>query len=121
MLANTITLTYSGGPLVFTRIREVGTTSVYRYRDANSTFLVSIKQTSYKDATRGVNVKRHAVDMVVTVNPVAPSIIPEVRKCYTVIENDEVHTVSSIQAVVNAVATFVQDGTNSTALIGEEY
>lgn len=121
MFADTITFTYAGSPVVLTRIREQGSTSVYRHRAVDGTFLCTIKQTSYKDATRGVTVKRHAVDLVLTIDPVAPKVIPEVRKSYTVIENDEVHAVAQLIPVVSAVADFVKVAANAEKLIGEEY
>lgn len=124
MLANTLTFNYGGSPMVFTRFREQGTSSIYRHKVGSSTLTLTVKQTSYLDKSRNVAVMRHAVDLTTVINPTAPDTTPEVRKAYFVIENDaDCPDLAGFKSgLVECVAGIMADDTFQTSIIdSEEY
>jgi len=123
MFANTLIFAVGGVNKTLTRVRENAGSSIYRLREATGTYTVTIKQTSYIDGKRGgVNVERRTVEMVHTIFPVAPATVSEIRKSYTVIENDaSTADITLTRNVSKAVADFVGLAANADMLLIGEY
>lgn len=121
MLANTLTLTIYGLARTLVRFREVGTSSVYRLRDGNALFMLTVKQSGYQDKIRKMEVKRHAFDLTITVDPTAPAIIPEIRKAYFVLERDERTTALAMTDLMSSLGAIMSTPGIQTPLVNEEY
>lgn len=122
MLANTITISVNAVNKILTRISENPGKSVYRLKEATGSFLLTIKQTSYKDAARNKTVERHSFDLVQTILPVAPATQPEIRKSYQVIENDsDTADFVNTRYVSKAVSDYLAVAANVDPLIAGEY
>lgn len=91
---DTITITINSVARVLTRIKDDGYSSEYRLRLAGTDeFRFFIRNTTYTDKVSGRAVDRHAVELTHTVLPVAPAVVPTVRKVYTVLENQQMDTI----------------------------
>jgi len=85
---DTITITVNSVAKVLTRVNSGQEyTSEYRLRGTLDEYRLKIRHTSFKDAARaGLAINRHNVELVHTVFPVSPSLIPTIRKSYVVFE-----------------------------------
>lgn len=92
---DTITITINAVAKVLQRLDNgLAYSSEYRLRNANvDDFVMSIRNTSYTDKVTKRKIDRHSVELVHTVNAIAPSEIPTVRKVYLVLENQAVDTI----------------------------
>lgn len=120
MFADTLTITINGAAKVLTRVNQDGYSSEYRLRAAGESFSLKLRNTSFKDKSRGgVSVDRHAMELVHTVEPVAPATVATIRKTYAVIENDiSDGLVSPAKHAVGALAFLTE--ANITKLLGWE-
>lgn len=124
MFANTLVLAVGGVNKTLTRIKEPNAnSSVYRLREASGAIQMTIRQTSYADKARGgVLVKRHTLEVLHSLNPVAPATTPEYRKALMVIENDDsTSDITLTRNISKAVADFVGTVANADQLLGDEY
>jgi len=90
MFANTITVTINALAKTLTRINQDNYCSEYFLREADGEYRLTIRNSSFVDKKRiGAGAtERHTLQLVHTLNPVAPSTVSKVRKTYVVIEND---------------------------------
>lgn len=87
----------SGNPLESKYLLR-GTTDQYELRIAHKT---------YKDSSRaGTVVNRHTAELIHTVYPVAPAVIPTIRKSYTVLEETPTDLVADVQKFDEAFVAF---------------
>lgn len=122
MLANTITIAHNAVNKILTRIKEDPGKSIYRLKEATGTFQLTVKQTTYVDSSRSKVVERHAFDLVYTILPVAPAIVPEIRKSYVVIENDQdTADFVNVRYVSKAVSDYLAVAANVDPIIAGEY
>lgn len=122
MLANTITVSVNAVNKILTRVKEDPGKSIYKLKEATGQFVLTIKQTSFKDTARAVTVERHAFDLVHTLLPVAPATHSEIRKSYIVIENDA-DTVDYVNTryISKAVSDYTAVAANVDPIIAGEY
>lgn len=90
MFSDTITITINSVAKVLTKINQDGYSSEYLLREATGSFSLKLRNSTYMDKTRKIKVDRHNVELVQTVNAVAPATNDTVRKFYSVLENDTV-------------------------------
>lgn len=89
MFSDTITITINAVAKVLTRINQDGYSSEYLLRSAVDEFRLKLRNSEYKDKTRGnLRVARHNIELVQTIYPVSPATTPQIRKYYAVHEND---------------------------------
>lgn len=110
MFSDTITLTIDADAKVLNRINQDGYTSEYFLRESDGSLRLKLRNTSYKDKSRGgVAVDRHNIELVHTVYPVAPATFPTIRKYYSVLENDQSDDISMSAVTALAVVDFQTD------------
>lgn len=86
---STLTVTINAVAKVLTRIRDDGYSSEYLLRGTLDEYRLQIRHSKYTDKNRGGKVvDRHNVELVHTVYPVSPSVVPTIRKAYVVLENE---------------------------------
>lgn len=84
---DTITFTVNSVAKVLTRVNSGAPYSAeYRLRGSLDEYKFVIRHTSFIDKVTKVNRNRHSGELTHTVYPVSPSVIPTVRKSYTVLE-----------------------------------
>lgn len=93
MFADTLTITINAIAKVLPKINQDGYSSEYFLRETDGEFRLKLRNSTYVDKKRGVTVDRHNVELIHTVYPVAPSVVPLIRKAYSVLENDRTDTV----------------------------
>ena len=94
MFADTITITINTVAKALVRINQDAYSSEYLLRETTGEFRMKIRNTSYTDNKRGgIRVDRHAVELVQTLNAVAPAIYGLRRKAVVSFENDATDTV----------------------------
>jgi hypothetical protein len=120
MFTDTITITINAIAKVLNRVNQDSYGSEYYLRETASAFRLKLRNSSYKDKTRGgIGVDRHNIELTETVFPVAPATIPTVRKYYSVLENDQADTVVSSAKFAAGVSGF-QTEANFTKLLNWE-
>lgn len=119
MFADTLTITINSVAKVVTKINQDGYSSEYLLRESTGEFRLRLRNSSYTDKSRGVQVDRHNIELVQTVFPVAPATVSTVRKYYSILENDKTDlTVDS--AKFAAGVTGFQTEANFTKLLNWE-
>lgn len=89
MFADPLAVTINAVAKNLIRINQDGYSSEYLLKEASGEYRLRIRNTSYLDKARGNRkVDRHNVELTHTIYPVAPAVFPEIRKVYTVFEND---------------------------------
>jgi hypothetical protein len=101
------------------RIRQDNYSSEYMLRSATDEFRMNIRNTSYSDKKRGVEIDRHNVELIHTVFPVAPATLSTVRKVYAVIENQKGDSLTDPQYVASGLFAFLS-AANITKLLNFE-
>ena len=120
MFTDTLTVTINAVAKVLNRINQDGYGSEYFLREATGTFTLKLRNSSYKDKTRGgVTVDRHNIELVHVVFPVAPATVNTIRKYYSVLENDLTDDIVS-QAKFAAGISGFQTEANFTKLLNKE-
>jgi hypothetical protein len=120
MFSDTITITINAVAKVLNRVNQDSYGSEYYLRDANGSFRLKLRNTSYTDKTRGgVKIDRHNIELVETVFAVAPAVINTVRKYYSVLENDQADSIVSSAKFAAGVTGF-QTEANFTKLLNWE-
>lgn len=95
MFADPITVTINSVAKVLTRINQDGYASEYLLRDTLEEFRLKVRHSTYTDKKRaGKVIHRHTIELVQTIYPVSPSVIPTIRKAYTVLENESTEAVT---------------------------
>lgn len=89
MLADPAVVTINAVAKNLVRINQDGYSSEYLLRTATEEHRMKVRNTSYVDKARSVNVDRHNVELVHTIFPVSPATLSTVRKTYVVIENQQ--------------------------------
>lgn len=89
------------------RINQDKYSSEYLLRSSTEEHRLFIRNTSYYDKTRGVNIDRHNVEIIHTVFPVAPSTLSTRRKVYTVVENQQGDTLTDPRNVALGLYAFL--------------
>jgi len=93
MFSDTLTVTINAVAKNLVRINQDRYSSEYYLREATGEFTLRIRNTSYKDKTRGTDVDRHNIELIHKVYPVAPALVGVQRKSYVVFENDRGDTI----------------------------
>lgn len=119
---DTITLTVNSVAKVLTRVNSGDAYAAeYRLRGTADQYVMKIRHTSFSDKARpGKVVNRHNVEVVQTIFAVAPSVIPTVRKTYTVFEESNDDVVADVQKFDEAVMVFTALAANITKLLNYE-
>jgi hypothetical protein len=94
MFADPTTVTIDGSGKALVRINQDGYSSEYLLRSTDDEYRLRIRNTSYLDRKRNVQIDRHNVELTHTIFPVAPATLSCVRKCYIVLENQQGDTLS---------------------------
>ncbi len=94
MFTDTITITINSVAKNLVRINQDGYASEYFLRETTGDFRLRIRHTNYTHKTTGKVIDRHNVELVQTVYPVAPAVVPTIRKAYTVLENERVDAIT---------------------------
>jgi hypothetical protein len=96
MFSDTLTITINSVAKVLTRINQDKYSSEYFLRETDGQFKLRIRNSSYQDRTRGgAAVDRHNVEVIHSLNPVAPALYGVCRKAYFVLENDQADTTTN--------------------------
>lgn len=119
MFADTITVTINSVAKVLTRVNQDGYASEYFLRSSTDEFTLKLRNTEYTDKSRGVKVYRHSIELVQTVYPVSPAVVPTVRKYYCVLENDQTSDIVSDAKFAVGIVAF-QTEANFTKLLNKE-
>lgn len=113
----TLTVTINAVAKVLTRIRDDGYSSEYLLRGTADEFRLKIRHSSYTDKARGGKViDRHNLELVHTVYPVSPSVVPTIRKAYVVFENEATDLVTDSVNFNNGTLAFLTSA-NVTDLV----
>lgn len=114
---STLTVTINSVAKVLTRIRDDGYSSEYLLRGTLDEFRLKIRHSNYTDAARGGKIiDRHNVELVQTVYPVSPSVVPTIRKAYVVLENEATDAVTDSLNFDNGTLAFLSSA-NVTDLL----
>lgn len=103
MFADPQTITINAVDKTLKKINQDKYSSEYLLRSSTDELRLVIRNTSYLDKKRGVNIDRHNCELTQTVFPVAPATLSTVRKCYTVIENQQGDTLTDPTNVASAL------------------
>lgn len=93
MFSDTLSVTINAVAKTLVRINQDRYSSEYFLRETLGEFTLRIRNSSYIEKTRKVNVDRHNIELIHTIYPVAPALVPTVRKAYVVFENDRGDTI----------------------------
>lgn len=117
---DTITITINAVARILTRVKDDGYSSEYRLRiSGTDEFRLFIRNTSYTDKSSGRLVDRHAIEFNHVVLPVAPAVVPTVRKVYTVLENQQLDSlVDPVKMAVGFLAFLTE--ANLTKIVNFE-
>nr|UJQ85066.1 MAG: putative coat protein [Leviviridae sp.] len=85
---DTITITINSVAKVLNRINQDGYSSEYFLRGTLDEFSLKIRNTSFTNTATGKVTDRHNAELIQTVYPVSPAVVPTIRKAYTVLENE---------------------------------
>jgi hypothetical protein len=113
MFADPQTLTVNSVAKALNKIGVGNGTSEYLLRTSTDEFRLNIRNTSYTDKKRDVQIDRHNVEFVHTVFPVAPATHSLVRKAYVVIENQKGDTLTDPTYVASALFAWLTASTNA--------
>lgn len=116
---DTITVTVNSVAKVLTKIISGDPlTSTYRLRGTSDQYDLKIAHKTFVDKVRGT-VNRHSMELIHTIYPVAPSVIPTVRKTYSVMEETPSDIVADVQKFDEAFAALLS-AANITKLLNYE-
>jgi hypothetical protein len=107
MYADPAVVTINAVPKNLVRINQDKYSSEYLLRSTTEEFRLNIRNTSYTDKKRGVDINRHNVEIINTVFPVAPATLSVVRKAYCVIENQIGDTLTDPRNVALGIFAFL--------------
>lgn len=113
MFADPQTVTINAVGKVLTRVNQDQYSSEYRLREATGEYKLSIRNTSYLDKKRGVQIDRHNIELTQVVFPVAPATLSTVRKCYAVVENQVGDTLTDPVLVAAGLFAWATASTNA--------
>jgi len=113
MFADPQTVTVNTVAKALVRINQDGYGSTYLLRSSTDEYRLSIKNSTYTDKKRAVQIDRHTVELVHTVFPVAPATLSVIRKVYTVIENQQGDTLTDPTFVASALYAWLTASTNA--------
>jgi hypothetical protein len=120
MFADPLTVTINGVAKNLIRVNQDGYSSEYLLKETTGEYRLRLRNTSYNDKARGSRkVERHNVELVHAIYPVAPAIYPEIRKVYTVFENDVGGDNALVAKTVAGLSTLMSEA-NATKLINFE-
>lgn len=119
MFADPAVVTINGVAKNLIRIRQDQYSSEYKLRSADDELRLNIRNTSYLDKKRKIDIDRHNVEMIHEVFPVAPATTSVIRKVYVVFENQKGDTLTDPQHVVSGLLAFLTSG-NITKLMNLE-
>lgn len=113
MFVDPAALTINGVGKNLVRINQDKYSSEFLLRTATDEFRLKIRNTTYLDKSRGVNIDRHNAELVHTVFPVAPATLSSVRKTYVVIENQQGDTLLDPTYVAAGLLGFLTASSNA--------
>lgn len=113
MFADPQTLTVNSVAKALVRINQDGYGSTYLLRSSTDEFRLNIRNSTYTDKKRGVQIDRHNVELVHTVFPVAPATLSTIRKVYTVVENQQGDTLTDPTLVASSLYAWLTASTNA--------
>lgn len=112
MFADPAVLTVNGSGKSLIKVNQDKYSSEYRLRSATELYSLFIRTTTYTKKN-GVMTERHNIEFSHTVFAVAPSVLPVVRKCYLVLENEQGDTLADPIYEASALCTFLTASTNA--------
>jgi hypothetical protein len=116
---DTFTVTVNAVAKVLTKINSGNPLeTLYRLRGTLDQYDLRISHKTFTDKTRGT-VNRHGMELIHTVYPVSPSVIPTIRKTYTVFEETPTDVVADVQKFDEAFVAALTAG-NITKLLNYE-
>lgn len=89
------------------RINQDSYSSEYRLRSSDDEFRMKVRNTTYTDKARAIQVDRHNVELVHEVYPVSPATKSTIRKTYFVLENDRGDTLTDPVYAASALCAFL--------------
>lgn len=95
MFTDTITVTINAQAKALVRINQDQYSSEYRLRETDGEYNLRLRNTTYTDKTRGVQVDRHNIELVHNVYPTTAGALGVVRKAYAVFENDRTDPITN--------------------------
>jgi hypothetical protein len=113
MFADPAVVTINAVAKNLVRINQDKYSSEYLLRTGTEEFRLNIRNTSYFDKKRSVNIDRHNIELIHTVFPVAPATLSTVRKVYTVIENQQGDTLTDPVNVAAGLCNYLTASTNA--------
>lgn len=124
MFSDTITFTDLHGTddYTVTRINQDGYSSEYLFRSSSRELRLTIRNVTYLDKKRGVNVDRHTVQLTETIFAVAPAVLSNIRKSYLVFENQQGDDPSAAVGIALGLCGFLtpSSGANLTKMVNFE-
>lgn len=111
--ADPLVITINGVAKSLVRVDDSKYSSEYMLREATGELRLAIRNSTYVDKKRGVNIDRHNVELTQTVFPVAPAITSTVRKTYAVIENQQGDTLSDPAHIAAGMFTMLTSSANA--------
>lgn len=113
MFADPAVVTVNAVAKNLVRINQDQYSSEYLLRSATDEFRLRIRNTTYADKRRGVDIDRHNCELIHTVFPVAPATLSTIRKVYTVVENQKGDTLTDPTNVAAGLFAFLTASTNA--------
>jgi len=107
MFADPAVVTINAVAKNLVKINQDRYSSEYLLRSTTEEFRLNIRNSSYYDKKRGVNIDRHNVEIIDTVFPVAPATLSTVRKVYCVIENQQGDTLTDPRNVALGIFAYL--------------
>lgn len=107
MFADPAVVTINAVAKNLVRIKQDDYSSEYLLRSTTDEYRLNLRNTSYYDKKRGVDVNRHNVEIIHTVFPVAPATLSTIRKTYAVIENQIGDTLTDPRNVALGLFAFL--------------
>lgn len=119
MFSDTITITINSVAKILNRINQDGYSSEYFLRGTTDEFRLKLRNSTYLDKTRGVNVDRHTAELTHVVYAVAPATTNTTRKAYAVIENQQADPITDNAKFGAGFSAFLTEA-NITKLLNFE-
>lgn len=119
MFSDTLTVTINAVAKNLVRINQDRYSSEYFLRETTGEYNLRIRNSTYIDKSRKVNVDRHNFELIHTIYAVAPALVNTNRKAYVVFEHDRGDTIVDPVKLAAGTLAFLTEA-NLTKLANRE-
>jgi hypothetical protein len=122
MFADPAVVTINAVAKNLVKINQDQYSSEYMLREALGEYRLTIRNSTRKDKSLGVNIDRHTIELKHTIYPVAPAVTGFTRKVYTVVENQQGDTLADPVNEALGLLAFLSasSGANTTKMLNFE-